>query len=227
MRMKHIPDKRINKSVHGCPHGQMIKLDTPVLSHFKMHEVNTEESRPTYLPRKKTINAIKYKPQNLGKFITVTLGLFSIYQIWKSVFAVYKYNWNTGFCNKFPHLSAKFPVVFANVLAAYFFVKAVAVPSYAAGINKSKKHWPLSTAFSIFNALVFYQLVNIASRVHNYLNNNYDYFELSYIFTALGNISYLDMIVFAVQCFACGWYSKVCMLGDKENFSFLKPWIKE
>lgn len=193
-----------------------------------MHGVNTEQSRPTYQPRKRKITEIKYKSQNLGKVITAVLALFSIYQIWMIVLAVYNYTRTNRFCYIFIRLSAKFPVLFANVLAAYFFVKAIAVPRYAAGINKSKKHWPLSTAFSVFNALVLYQLVQIASRVHCFLiERRASSFEISYIFTALGQVSYMDMIVFAVQCFACDRYSKVCMLGDKENYSFLKPWIEE
>ena len=79
-----------------------------------MHEVNTEQSRPTYQPRKERSQRSSTNRKILGKVITAVFALFSIYQIWMIVLVVYNYTRTNRFCYIFIRLSAKFPVLFAK-----------------------------------------------------------------------------------------------------------------
>ena len=164
----------------------------------------------------------KYKVQCLGMMITAACAAFCCYSLYESGMEVYK-EYLFGFFDNFVGMAGQFPTLFAYLLASYFFIKALIVPSYTAGANLSKKYWPLSVTEQFIRLMVSYEIFSIAMQFHRYIANYTITWDMMYY--VLKRIYYVPLLRVAIQYFVFDRYLKVSLYGDKGCFAFLKPWI--
>lgn len=153
----------------------------------------------------------KYKFQYLGMLITAAWATYSIYFIYapsRDIITLLRVN----FFDNFTQASSFFPFVLMSLFTSYFFIKSIAVPSYAAGRNPSIKFWPLTVA----EGFLHYQIM---SRIFFLLFTMKD--------TSIASLKRMDtpLLILIIQAIVFSKYSLVSQSGDKEYFAFIKSWI--
>lgn len=169
---------------------------------------------------------MKFKKQNVGVGITVACIAYCVYFAYRvshktlgsmirGEFSLFKETDATMLMN------ASLNVLIAG-LALYFFIKAIAVPSYAAGVNSPKKHWPMTLVLSVTmaNFLIFVLFFCLAGP---------DLFVSFNVIKVIREALKNEYVQAFLAAFARYWvverYMEVCKDGDKEYFAFIKPWI--
>ena len=193
---------------------------------FPPSAVHVPKSRK---PKKKNPADMKFKKQNVGVGITVACIAYCVYFAYqcshvtlgsmiRGEFSLFKEKDATVLMN------ASLNVLAAG-LASYFFIKAIAVPSYAAGVNSPKKHWPMTLVQTITmaNFLIFAWAFCLVGP--DFLNLLKTFNVVEVIMKILKN----EVTHYFLAAFARYWvverYLEVCKDGDKEYFAFIKPWI--
>ena len=181
---------------------------------------------PQVRPKKPRPEDMKYKIQYMGMLITVACTAYcgyKLYELVKSLWGIIYRPADLVTSTVFTRILVGFPMLVATTLSLYFLIKAVLFPSYAAGTSRSDKHWTLSSAHTIYGSYVWFSIMKLVYGLVPYIGNRDPRLEL-FVDYFLSR-SYKDILIVIGTHWVCGQYVEVCSLGDKERFSFIKPWI--
>ena len=181
---------------------------------------------PQARPKKPRPEDMKYKIQYIGMLITLACTAYCGYKL----YALVKLLWRNTYKvtdlfgpRVFTLILVSFPMLVALTLSLYFLIKAVLVPSYAAGTSRSDKHWTLSSAHTIYGSYVWFSILKLVYGLVPYIGEREP--RLEFFIDYFLSYSYKDILTYIGTQWVCGQYVEVCSLGDKERFSFIKPWI--
>lgn len=181
---------------------------------------------PQAKPKKPRPEDMKYKVQYIGMLITVACAAYCGYKLYGRVKLLWRNIYRPADLvspHVFTIILVGFPLIVATILSLYFLIKAILVPSYAAGTSRSDKHWTLSSAHTIFGSYVWFIVIIIIFGLARYANNRDPTFGM--VLDYLKSCKYNELLNHYATYWVCGQYVEVCFMGDKERFSFIKPWI--
>ena len=174
---------------------------------------------PKRHPKKEEV----FKLQYFGMAMTIACACYYIYFMFKKVQNMYSDYESLGFFDSFVVVASHFPASLTYTLLSYFFVKAVIVPKYAAGSNISNKMWTLSAAEFYIQAMIWLKVCYISRDVQSILIS--DQVTVKSFFDDIKLIDFKPLLILLLEKFILHKYSHVCLCGDKEQFSFIKPWV--